>query len=43
MYYLKCKVKVVFFFSQMQGPDPSLAYRPNLEKNKEDYRNYEVR
>lgn len=23
------------------GPDPSLAYRPNLEKNKEDYRNYE--
>lgn len=30
----------------MQGPDPSLAYRPNLEKNetkeKEDYRNFEV-
>lgn len=31
---------------QMQGPDPSLAYRPNLEKNKtkeiKDYRNFEV-
>lgn len=30
----------------MQGPDPSLAYRPNLEKKeakeKEDYRNFEV-
>lgn len=31
---------------EMQGPDPSLAYRPNLEmrepKEKEDYRNFEV-
>lgn len=31
----------------MQGPDPSLAYRPNLENNKtkekKDYRNFEVR
>lgn len=30
----------------MQGPDPSLAYQPNLErkdtKEKEDYRNFEV-
>lgn len=30
----------------MQGPDPSLAYRPNLEKDetkgKEEYRNFEV-
>lgn len=30
----------------MQGPDPSLAYRPNLEtdktKEKEDYRNFKV-
>lgn len=30
----------------MQGPDPSLAYRPNLEKTepkeKGDYRNFEV-
>ncbi|XP_037538790.1 inositol oxygenase [Nematolebias whitei] len=23
------------------GPDPSLAYRPNLQKEKEDYRNFE--
>lgn len=30
----------------MQGADPSLAYRPNLDKNeakeKEEYRNFEV-
>lgn len=28
----------------MQGPDPSLAYRPNIEpkKTKEEYRNFEV-
>ena len=30
----------------MQGPDPSLAYRPDLEKcenkEKEDYRNFQV-
>lgn len=29
----------------MQGPDPSLAYRPNLEGNEskqKDYRNFEV-
>lgn len=35
-----------FLLFHMQGPDPSLAYRPNLEKNatkeKEDYRNFEV-
>lgn len=28
----------------MQGPDPSLAYRPNVDakKTKEEYRNFEV-
>lgn len=34
------------FFYCSKGPDPSLAYRPNLEtgkaKDKEDYRNFEV-